>query len=334
MSLPILLTGYRTSGPLHIGHYFGMMQNTENFCKQNEGYIMAADVQTLTDNFDNPQKVRDNVFEATADMLSLDLDLSQTTVFIQSQIPQIAELTVYFANLVSLNRVLRNPTVKTEIEQKKAIFGENGEGVTFGFVGYPVSQAADILFLRANIVPTGVDQAPMLEITRDIAEKFNRIYGTDLFSLPELKLTKTSKILGLDGNAKMSKSLNNAIYLKDSDEETTAKIKTAKTDSGSQITFEPENRPEISNLVLLYSLVNNITIEQAENDLKNVQYGTFKQKLAIDTNLYFKEFREKRQRIINDPKYIKEVLENGRQKVLVRAIETMDLVRKAMKIDY
>lgn len=329
----IVLTGDRTSGPLHIGHYFGSLQNRKLLEKDHEVFIMAADVQTLTDNFDNPEKVSSNTLETITDNLALGLDLSKTTLFIQSQIPQIAELTVYFSNLVTLNRLLRNPTVKSEIAQKKQLFGENGESVNFGFVGYPVSQAADILFLRANIIPVGEDQLPVIEVCRDIVEKFNTIYEP-VFTLPEAKLSFAKRILGLDGNAKMSKSLGNAIYLKDSEEETINKIKSAKTDSFTEITYNPAERPEISNLLLIYSLVNEIDVENALVDVKNLNYGAFKAKLALDINTYFREFRLRREEISSDPVFIKQVLTKGREKVVARADETMKIVKSAMKIDY
>jgi tryptophanyl-tRNA synthetase len=332
-SQKIVLTGDRTSGPLHIGHYFGSLLSRKELEKEHEVFIMAADVQTLTDNFKNPEKVALNTFETITDNLALGLDLTKTTLFIQSQIPQIAELTVYFSNLVTLNRLLRNPTVKTEISQKKQIFGELGESVNFGFIGYPVSQAADILFLRSNIIPVGEDQLPVIEICREIVDKFNTIYEP-IFPMPEAKLSKAVRILGLDGSTKMSKSLGNAIYLKDSEEDTIKKLKSAKTDSLTEIDFDPKNRPEISNLVLIYSLVNMISIDESLSDLKNIQYGTFKIKLANDLNTYFREFRLRRKEIESNPKFIKESLEIGREKVVLRAEETMKLVRAAMKINY
>jgi tryptophanyl-tRNA synthetase len=329
----IVLTGDRTSGPLHIGHYFGSLLNRKELEKEHEVYIMAADVQTLTDNFDNPEKVRANAFETITDNLALGLDMSKTTLFIQSQIPQIAELTVYFSNLVTLNRLLRNPTVKTEIAQKKELFGNDGESVNYGFVGYPVSQAADILFLRSEIIPVGEDQLPVIEVCREIADKFNSIYEP-IFKLPEARLSEGKRILGLNGGSKMSKSLGNAIYLKDSEEETIKKLKSATTDSFSTIDYDPTTRPEISNLVMIYSLVNEISIEDAVRDLQGVRYGDFKLKLGADLNSYFREFRLRRKEIEANPQYIRDMLEQGRQRVEVRAIETMDMVRKAMRIDY
>jgi len=333
MPKKIILTGDRTTGPLHIGHYFGSLINRKRYENEYQTFIMAADVQALTDNYDNPEKVSSNVLETVTDNLALGLNLEETTIFIQSQIPQIAELTVFFSNLVSLNRLRRNPTVKTEISQKKDMFGEDGESVNFGFVGYPVSQTADITIVKADLVPVGIDQLPVIEVCREIVEKFNRIYSP-VFPVPEAQLSEAPKILGLDGNSKMSKSLNNAIYLKDTEEETTAKIKTAKTDSGSTLVYDPENRPEISNLVLLYSLVNSIDLELAQADLVNINYGAFKQKLAADLNSYFREFRERRLEISNNSQLIVETLAVGRARVLVEAEKTMNLVRSAMKIDY
>ena len=330
----VILTGDRPTGALHIGHYFGSLANRKKLESQYQTYVMVADVQALTDNWDNPEKVRDNVFEVAADNIAMGLDLTKTTLFIQSQIPQIAELTVLFSNLVTVNRLRRNPTVKTEIEQKKEKFGNDGESVTFGFLGYPVSQAADITVVRADLVPVGEDQLPVLEQTQEIVEKFNRIYKSEVFPIPKAKLSDAPRIVGLDGNAKMSKSLNNCIFLKDTPEETIAKIKVAKTDSGSTVDYDPINRPEVSNLVLLYSLVNNIDLETAVADLIGINYSGFKQKLAADMNEYFREFRERRLEISSDKVKIRQILMEGRERTIQKAEETMNLVRQAIKINY
>jgi tryptophanyl-tRNA synthetase len=332
--LKTILTGDRPTGPLHIGHYFGSLTSRKAFEKEYKTFIIIADIQALTDNWDETSKVSKAVLEVATDNLALGLDLSKTTLFIQSQIPQIAELTVFFSNLVTVNRLKRNPTIKTEIEQKKNKFGESGESVTFGFLGYPVSQAADITVVRANLVPVGIDQMPVIEQGVEIIQKFNRLYKNEVFPHFEGKLSTAPKILGLDGNAKMSKSLGNCVYLKDSEEETLAKIKSAKTDSGNSLTFEPETRPEISNLVLLYSLVNEIDVEIAVQDLTGIQYGAFKQKLAQDINNYFREFRQRRLELANKPEFVRQVLENGRQTVLIEAEKTMQMVRNAMGIEY
>ena len=330
----VLLTGDRPTGPLHLGHYFGSLQNRVAMQSEFESYIMVADVQALTDNFEHPEKVRDSVLEVAMDNIAAGVDPKKATLFIQSQIPQIAELTVFFSNLVTVNTLKRNPTVKAEIADKRELFGQEGESVTYGFLGYPVSQAADITIVRADIVPVGEDQLPMLEQTREIVEKFHRIYNCDIFPLPQAKLSEAPRIIGLDGSAKMSKSLNNAIYLKDSPEETLEKIKSAKTDSGSTVEFNPEKKPEISNLLHIYALIHDRDPRQAAKDFAGMNYSAFKEKLARDLNDHLKPLRAKRAELEAKPHYIKEILDMGRRDVLDKAEETMKLVRAAMKINY
>ncbi|HZZ99191.1 MAG TPA: tryptophan--tRNA ligase [Candidatus Paceibacterota bacterium] len=334
MQKKVLLTGDRPTGPLHIGHYFGSLRNRVAMQKDFDSYIMVADVQALTDNFNHPEKVRDAVLEVAMDNIAAGVDPKQATLFIQSQIPQIAELTVFYSNLVTLNTLLRNPTVKSEIGEKSELFGHKGESVTFGFVGYPVSQAADITIVRADIVPVGEDQLPMLEQTREIVEKFHRIYDTNIFPAPQAKLSEAPRIIGLDGSAKMSKSLNNAVYLKDSPEETIEKIKSAKTDSGSSVAFDPEKRPEISNLVRIYALIHDRDPKDAVKDFEGMNYVAFKEKLAKDLNDHLAPLRAKRAELEAKPHYVKEILDMGRQRVLEKAEETMKLVRSAMQINY
>ena len=219
-----ILTGDRPTGRLHIGHYFGSlkkrveMQNSGEY----EPYILIADVQALTDNFNNPEKVRKNVREVAMDYLSVGIDPEKSTIYIQSMIPETAELTVFYSNLVTIARLQRNPTVKTEIAQKRDLFGES---VTYGFLGYPVSQAADITAFEGELVPVGEDQAPLIEQCKEIVRKFNSIYGEDILKEPEIVLSEGKRIKGLDGNEKMGKSLGNAIYLSDSEDEITKKVK-------------------------------------------------------------------------------------------------------------
>ena len=200
-----ILTGDRPTGRLHIGHYFGSLKTRVEM--QNSGkydpYILIADVQALTDNFNNPEKVRKNVREVMLDYLSVGIDPEKTTIYIQSMIPETAELTIYYSNLVTIARLQRNPTVKTEIAQKKEIFGES---VTYGFLGYPVSQAADITTFEGELVPAGEDQEPLVEQCREIVRKFNSIYG-DVLVEPKIVLSNGKRIKGLDGNEKMGKSL-------------------------------------------------------------------------------------------------------------------------------
>ena len=212
-----ILTGDRPTGPLHLGHYVGSLADRVRLQHEYDSYILVADVQALTDNFDNPQKVRDNVFEVVLDYLAVGIDPNVATIFIQSLVPQIAELTAFFANLVSVARVERNPTVKDEIREKGM-----DENVNLGFFSYPVSQAADIMVVNANLVPVGDDQAPMVELTRDIVARFNLIYGQTL-NMPDIMIGQVARLPGTDGKAKMSKSMGNAIYLKDSPEEVDAR---------------------------------------------------------------------------------------------------------------
>ncbi len=334
MEKKTLLTGDRPTGALHIGHYFGSLRNRVAMQDDFDSYIMVADVQALTDHFHEPQLVRENVMEVAMDNIAAGVDPKKVTMFIQSQIPQIAELTVFFSNLVTVNTLRRNPTVKAEITEKREIFGQEGESVTYGFLGYPVSQAADITFVRAHVVPVGEDQLPMIELTREIVERFHRIYDVDIFPLPQAKLSDSPRILGLDGSAKMSKSLNNAIFLKDNAETTVEKIKTAKTDSGTTIEFNPAKRPEISNLVMLYSLIHNQSPKDVASELKNNTYSEFKMQLAHDLNKHLQPIREKRLELESKPHYVKEVLDMGRARAIERAEDTLRMVREAMKINY
>jgi tryptophanyl-tRNA synthetase len=330
-----ILTADRPTGALHIGHYFGSLINRKKYENEFDTYIMVADIQALTDNWDNPEKVHKNVLEVAIDNLAMGLDIkNKTTIFIQSQIPQIAELTVLYSNLVTVSRLKRNPTVKTEIKQKEDKFGDKKGGVTYGFLGYPVSQTADITCFEAEVVPVGIDQLPMIEQAREIVEKFNKIYGADTLVSPEALLSDSPKVLGLDGNSKMSKSLNNCIYLKDSEQETIDKIKVATTDSLDYFSYEPKTRPEISNLVKLFSLCLKIEIKDALEELKGVRYGVFKQKLAEVMNSYFADLRAKRKELEAKPEVVWDILKNGKQKALVKAEKTLEKVKKAVFIDY
>ena len=199
-----ILTGLRPTGNLHLGHLFGAGQNYIKLQDDYDFYLEIADVQALTDNFNNPEKVRKNVTEITIDLLSIGLDPNKVNFFIQSKIPEIAELTVFYSNLVTVARLERNPTVKTEIAQKKELFGNNGESITYGFLGYPVSQAADITTFDGEVVPVGEDQLPLLEQCREIVRKFNSIYGETLKE-PNAILSDAKRVKGLDGNDKMGK---------------------------------------------------------------------------------------------------------------------------------
>ena len=329
-----ILTGDRPTGKLHIGHYFGSIRKRVEM--QNSGdydmYILIADVQALTDNFNNPEKVRKNVRELLMDYLACGLDPKKVTIYIQSMIPETAELTVYFSNLVTISRLRRNPTVKTEIAQKKDLFGES---VTYGFLGYPVSQAADIVTFEGELVPAGEDQEPLVEQAREIARKFNSIYG-DVLKEPKIVLSEGKRIKGLDGNDKMGKSLGNAIYLSDSEEEITKKVMSAVTDP-NRIKKDDLGNPDICMVAYYHKLFS--TKEEVDTVCKECKEGkrgcvNCKKQLAKNIIEYLRPIREKRAYYEEHPELVDKILKEGTAKAKKTAEETMKKVKKAMKLDY
>ena len=329
-----ILTGDRPTGRLHIGHYFGSLKKRVEM--QNSGlydmYILIADVQALTDNFNNPEKVRKNVREVAMDYLSCGIDPKKTTIYIQSMIPETAELTVYYSNLVTIARLERNPTVKTEIVQKKEIFGES---VTYGFLGYPVSQAADITTFEGELVPVGEDQEPLIEQCREIVRKFNKIYGEVLVE-PKIVLSEGKRIKGLDGNEKMGKSLGNAIYLSDSEEEITKKVMSAITDP-NRIKKDDLGNPDICMVYYYHKLFS--TKEEIDMVCKECKEGkrgcvACKKQLAKNIIEYLRPIRQKRAYYEEHPEIVDEILKEGTKRARETAKETMKKVKKAMKLDY
>ncbi len=329
-----ILTGDRPTGKLHIGHYFGSikkrveMQNSGEY----EMFILIADVQALTDNFDNPEKVRKNVKELCLDYLACGIDPEKTTIYIQSMIPETAELTVYYSNLVTISRLQRNPTVKTEIAQKKQIFGES---VTYGFLGYPVSQAADITTFEGELVPAGEDQEPLIEQCREIVRKFNSIYG-NVLKEPKIILSEGKRIKGLDGNEKMGKSLGNAIYLSDTEEEITKKVMGAVTDP-NRITKDSKGNPDICMVAYYHKLFTNpedVNIVCSECREGKRGCVACKKQLAKNICDYLKPIREKRKYYEERPELVEKILIEGTKKAKLVAEETMKKVKKAMMLDY
>lgn len=221
----IVLTGDRPTGCLHLGHYIGSLKNRVSLQEQYDQYVMIADMQALTDYFENPQKIKNSILEVFADYLAVGLDPDKTTIFLQSKISALAELTMYYMNLVSLARLERNPTVKTEIAQK-----DFSNSIPVGFLCYPISQAADITAFKAELIPVGEDQIPMIEQTNEIVRKFNRIYNTDVLKEAEVMLSPIARLVGIDGKAKAGKSLGNAIFLSDSEDEVKRKVFSMYTD--------------------------------------------------------------------------------------------------------
>lgn len=330
-----ILTGLRPTGNLHLGHYFGAGQNYLKMQDDYDFYLEIADVQALTDNFDNPEKVRSNVYEITKDLLAIGLDPNKIHLFIQSRIPEIAELTVFFGNLVTISRLERNPTVKTEIAQKKKLFGNNGESITYGFLGYPVSQAADITIFDGELIPVGDDQLPLIEQCREIVRKFNSIYGT-ILKEPQPVLSNTTRVKGLDGNDKMGKSLGNAIYLVDDKETIKNKIMKALTDTNKIKKDDPAN-PDVCMVYYYHKLVNNEeNINKVCTECKKGARGCVqcKKELCEAMNNFLKPIQERRKQYDDNPELVKQILEKGTKEAKEKAINTMAKIKEAMKIDY
>jgi tryptophanyl-tRNA synthetase len=333
----ILLTGDRPSGQLHLGHYVGSLKN--RVALQNSGEydcnILIADVQALTDNFKDPQLVRRNVLEVGLDYLAVGLDPARTVLAIQSLIPALAELTVYYMNLVTLARLERNPTVKAEIGQKGF-----GPSVPVGFVCYPVSQAADITFCKANVVPVGVDQLPMIEQTREIVRSFNSIYG-DVLVEPEALIpddANAQRLPGITGNdTKMSKSLGNGIYLADDEKTLRDKVRQMYTDP-KHLRVEDPGHIE-GNTVFTYLDVFGSDLAYIAELKEQYQAGGLgdvkvKNYLFEVLNAELAPIRERRVELAADPGEVMRILADGTARANEVAQATLEEVRRAMKIDY
>lgn len=328
----IVLTGDRPTGKLHLGHFVGSIQNRVKL--QNEAdksFYMIADIQGLTDNANNPQKVRDNAIEVAIDNLACGLDPKKTIMFIQSEIPEIAELTVIFLNLVTLARLKRNPTVKDEMKQKGF-----GEDVPVGFLCYPVSQAADILFAQANLIPVGEDQLPVIEQANEIVDTFNRYYG-ETFAHIKHMTGNTGRLIGIDGGVKMGKSLNNAIYLSDTKDEISKKVMNMYTDP-LHIHVEDPGKVE-GNVVFTYLDIfdpNRAEIDDLKKQYRKGGLGdvVIKKRLIEVLESLISPIRTKREELAKNPDEVMKILEEGTKKARLVAQETMAEVKKAMKINY
>ena len=341
----IILTGDRPTGPLHIGHYAGSLKNRVKL--QNEGnydkmYVMIADSQALTDNFANPKKIQDNLYEVAIDYLSVGIDPEKVNIFIQSGVDELTTLTYYYMNLVTVSRLQRNPTIKTEIKQRGF-----ETSVPSGFLNYPVSQAADITAFHANLIPVGDDQMPLLEQTNEIVDTFNRIYG-DTLTRCEGYLNENEvaqRLPGLDGNAKMSKSLGNCIYLKDDSETVKKKVMSMYTDP-DHLKIEDPGKIE-GNMVFLYldvfatddqikkySEFNSLSEMKSKYQqgglgdvaIKNVLYNVIEEILT--------PIREKRKYYEENIDLVKEILKKGTEEAKKDASKTLNEVKKAIGIDY
>ncbi len=331
-SKTIALTGDRPTGRLHLGHFVGSIENRIALQKTaDESFYMIADVQALTDNAHNPSKVSENVIEVILDNMACGVDPKKTTYFIQSQIPEIAEMTVLFLNLVTVARLKRNPTVKSEMKEKGF-----GEDVPAGFLSYPVSQTADMLFLRSNTIPVGEDQLPVIEQANELVRKFNSIYGEFFTELKPL-LSETKRLVGIDGQAKASKSLNNAIYLSDEDDVIAKKVMSMYTDP-THIKVEDPGKVE-GNVVFSYLDIfdkNKSEVEELKKQYKKGGLGdvVVKKRLIKVLQDFIGPIRERRQKLEKDKKAILKIVEKGTAKVQKQAKKNMDEMKKVMKIAY
>ena len=342
----IILTGDRPTGRLHLGHYVGSLKNRvnlQNSGKYDEIYLMIADAQALTDNFANPKKVRDNVLECAMFYLACGIDPNKTTILIQSEVPALTELTFYYMNLVTVARLLRNPTVKSEIKLRGF-----EESIPSGFLNYPVSQAADITAFGATTVPVGEDQLPMIEQTREIVHSFNRIYGETLVEpkelLPEGKLSR--RLPGIDGNNKMSKSLGNCIYLDDSDEEINKKVMQMYTDPNH---IKVEDPGKIENNVVFtyldvfcqdgdfqkylpeYKNLDELKAHYQKGGLGDVKIKRFLASILCDV---IRPIRERKLELMNNLDYVYDIVKKGTEKANIKANETLKKVKTNMGINY
>lgn len=342
----IILTGDRPTGRLHVGHYVGSLKRRvelQNSGEYDEVFIMIADAQALTDNADNPEKVRQNIIEVALDYLSCGLDPSKTTMFIQSQIPQLCELTNYYMNLVTVSRLQRNPTVKSEIQMR------NFEAsIPVGFFTYPISQASDITAFKATTVPVGEDQLPMLEQTKEIVRKFNSVYGDTLVE-PEILLPNNKACLrlpGTDGKAKMSKSLNNCIYLSDSAEDVRKKVMSMFTDPNHLRVEDPGQVEGNAVFTYLNAFCREEHFERYLPDYKNLDelkahyarggLGDVKVKKFLNNVLQeeLEPIRQRRKEFEKDIPAVYRILEEGSKKAEAVAAATLADVKRAMKINY
>lgn len=327
-----VLTGDRPTGNLHIGHYFGSLQNRVRLSKLGvPTMVLIADYQVLTDH-DAFDKISQNTKQLVIDYLAagLDPEKDDVTIYPHSYVPECNQLMLPFMALVSAAELARNPTVKEEIANAGLT------NVSIGMYTYPIHQACDILFCKGNVVPVGKDQLPHIELTRNIAKAFNRKFcrGREpVFPIPYALLSETPNILGLDGNQKMSKSRNNAVFLSNTEDETRDLIKKAKTDSERVITYEPVRRPEVANLLMLVSLCTKESPEDIAAKIGDKGSGALKKLLTDALNEELRPLREKRRRLEKEEGYIRQVLLSGVEKARAVAVKTLDEVRVAMNME-
>jgi tryptophanyl-tRNA synthetase len=327
-----ILTGDRPTGQLHVGHLIGSLQNRVKLQHEYDQFIIIANVHGLSDNVDNPDKIKNSITELLCDYYAVGIDFDISTIYIQSEIPQVHEIFVYFSNFVTVQQLMHNPTLKSEMTQNKM-----EDSTPLGFFIYPAHQAADILCVNADLVPAGKDQAPMIEDSRDIARKFNTTYGKEIFNEPEGLYGVEKNVPGIDGNEKMGKSLNNGIYLADSEEELRKKVFSTKTDPNRIHATDPGTVE--GNTVFTYHDLFNKNLEEV-NDLKErYRKGTVgdvevKEKLFLAMNEVLTPIREKRREAEGMKKELLEKALEGSAKVRGIAQGIVDQMKEAMKIKF
>ena len=326
-----ILTGDRPTGPLHLGHFVGSLQNRARLQDEYETYVLIADVQALTDNFERPEMLEANVMEVALDYLAVGLDPEKVKIVVQSMVPELTELTIYFMNLVTVATLERNPTLKEEIKQRNFT-----KGIPVGFWSYPISQAADITIFKADLVPVGEDQLPMIEQTREIVRRFNRLYKKILIE-PRAMLGQVARLPGTDGGAKMSKSLGNCINLGDSPDQVRKRVMSMFTDPTRIHPTDPGHVE--GNPVFTYHDAFNPDKAEVEDLKDRYRKGTVgdvevKEKLFKALEAFLAPIRERRTQFAERPGLVREIIIEGTRKGREVAQQTMDEVRAAMKIKY
>ena len=326
MKEKVVLTGDRPTGHLHLGHYVGSLKNRVILQEEYKCYIMIADVQALSDNFDNPRKIKNNIVEVAKDYLSVGISPEKSIIFIQSLIPELFELTAYYLNLISVSRLERNPTIKSELQQTSF-----ADSVTAGFLTYPISQAADITAFKAQLIPVGEDQLPVIELANDIVRKFNRIYNTDVLLEAVAIVGNIGRLVGIDGKAKASKSLNNAIFMSDSSDVLKQKIYSMYTDPNHIKVSDPgmvEGNVVFSYLDAFYK--DKEELQELKSQYQKGGLGDMKLKSLLNETLQqlLNPIREKRESLKDED--VIEILFQGSITARKVAIETLSEVREAI----
>ncbi|HIV99461.1 MAG TPA: tryptophan--tRNA ligase [Candidatus Ornithospirochaeta avicola] len=333
-----ILTGDRTTGKLHLGHYVGSLRQRVALQHDYDTFILLADVQALTTHFDNPELINSSILDVAIDNLSVGLDPEKVTIIQQSMIPSIAELTIFYSMITTVNHLLINPTIKSEA-RNYGFSSENAHDydydfskLSYGFLGYPVSQTADITFCNADLVPVGEDQVPHIELSRKIVRKFNALYGTEITE-PDYKLSSVSRLCGLDGNAKMGKSLGNAIYLSDTKEDVEKKVRSAVTDT-NRVSVKIPGNPDVCTVYQYHKAFNEAESGNICSMCKNAQIGCVacKKMLASALNAVLDPIREKRAYYESHISDVKDIIKSGTDKANRIGNENIRSIKEKMHV--